>query len=213
MITEYIICQCYPKYKYRNKINRNDTINEFLINKYKNKLTYNFNDKDILNVKFNKIEIDNCYYDLYITDNKDFIQFIRKIEKNNYELKNPYIFVKFEDKFKKYINFNVDNIININNNYQYKLTYNITFTNEYLNQVLHDDDFFPFVFALIDINKYYKDLILNNQDNNIIKNNIIENINNIIKYDFNEEEETDEYDEYDEDDEDDEEDDEEDDDE
>ena len=81
-------------------------------------------------------------------------------------------------------------IININNNYQYKLTYNITFTNEYLDQVLYDDSYhtFPFIIALVDTNKYYKDLILNNQDNNIIKNNIIENINNLIKYDFNEEE-------------------------
>ena len=187
---EYIICTCYPKYKNHEKINRTDTFNEFLIKKYKNKLTPKFNKKDILNINFEKIEIDigRYYYhnDLYITNNKRFIQFIRKIEKHNFELENPYIFIRFENKFKKYITFNVADIININDDY--KLTYNIRFTNEYLDQLLYEDgayDEVPFVYASININKYYKDLITNNKNNDTIKSNIINDIHKILKFDFN----------------------------
>ena len=115
MSTEYIIC----KKPYSEK----NTINLYLINKYKNKLTNIINENDFLQVKFEQIK---GLYNFYMCDNQQFIKFIRKNEPNNYKSENSYIFITIQDKFKKYLTFyifdyydldNINTIILLKNDY------------------------------------------------------------------------------------------------
>jgi len=172
MSTEYIIC--------RKLYSDKNSINQYLINKYKNKLTDIINKDEFLKINFEQIK---GLSDAYMCSDQRFIQFIRKNEPDNYkELKN-YIFITIQDKFKKYIKFNVFSCYNLD-----ELSTSIILMNNYVMDDYNDEDnsFDESIISVkIDINNYYKDLILNSDNIDDIKNNIILNINDIIRYDFN----------------------------
>ena len=172
MTTEYIIC--------RKSFTDTNSINQYLINKYKNKLTDIIHEDDFLKINFEQIK---DLSDAYMCSDQRFIQFIRKNELDNYMNDYGYIFITIQDKFKKYLKFNVFSYYNLDH-----LSTNIILMNNYLIDYYDDEDndFDENVISVeIDINQYYKDLILNSANIDDIKNNIIPNIDDIISYDFN----------------------------
>ena len=103
MYTEFMLCieffyKCdfdrnYPIEDDDNIIN---TVNEYILYKYKNKITNKINKEELLNILFEETDIKY----LYITGNQTIIKVIKELEKDNDNLLYPFIFIKIKDEYK-----------------------------------------------------------------------------------------------------------------
>ena len=173
----------FSKYKFKN-------FNEFLIFKYRKRITDKIDKNKLLQIPY-KVNTINSYsypisnlsgddYKLYIYDNKELIQIIKDLEKDNYELYKEFAFVKIQDKYKQYIYFKYDSISYTD------LTLNQVILKEYYQSYSsfedgyksHDD--INYISVIFDMNKYYQDLILSGLSIEEMKTKFINNINDII---------------------------------
>ena len=180
---DYMICIC-----------RDDNIYDYLIEKYKNKLTDKINKENLLKVKFKHIEIEE-HPDLEITKDKELINTIKELENDNIPILNGFIFLKIREDVAEciddYITFYVCclyGINYINNTIIFKCSVdNFIKYNEdviSLNEMLEEYMTYEFISATINIDKYYNSFFESGVP--IEKNDWIDDMSKIIIYEGDE---------------------------
>jgi len=183
---DYIICINYSEHN----------IYEYLLEKYKNKLTDKINKENFLKVKFKHIDLSEKEHpDLYITKNKAIINIIKELEKDNIPILNGFIFLKIRKDVAEYIDeyiiFNFERLNNINyknNTIIFKCSVNnfIKYFKDVilLKYMLEEYMNYDFVCATIDLDEYYKSIF--ECGLNITKDEWINDMTNIIIYEGDE---------------------------
>ena len=154
-------------------------------------------DKSIINIlpklsyktiKTNKFEFYGECYNIYVCQyNERIFNEVKKHLKEYIEDNNLYdfvdiIFVQIQDKYIDYINFDLETLYPVN----IKLTKNTLYCIpkvpddwyvEEIEKSIHERYIICITF---DMNKYYKDLILSAEKTSVIKDNLIDNIEDIV---------------------------------
>lgn len=173
------------------------TIYDYLLDKFKNKLTIKINKDDLLQVKFDSIDGEGPVYNkLYYTSDQKIIQIIKELE--NYQDK--IIYYNNEDNHDFYKNKNKDNFIfvNIKNEFIKYIKINIDidcFEDSITKIKLPSDgwrikdngDYYEcssYVYVILDLNKYYQDLILSELTQEEMKNKFINKKEDFIEIYF-----------------------------